>query len=111
MAMGGGDPVNVYGSLGLAQAGSNGTCCGGANTGHCTLKLAQEWRQMRSVVSETARKDADGSSESCNNDTTRSIAPLRAARGTGIYEQFPPLRVICNGQHNSYLHPCTLPIT
>ena len=40
MAMGGGDPVNVYGSLGLAQAGSNGTCCGGANTGHCTLKLA-----------------------------------------------------------------------
>ena len=40
MAVGGGGPVNVYVSLGLAQAGSNGTCCGGANTGHCTLKLA-----------------------------------------------------------------------
>ena len=26
MAVGGGDPVSVYGSLGLAQAGFNGTC-------------------------------------------------------------------------------------
>ena len=29
MSVGVGDPVRVYGSLGPAQAGSNGTCCGG----------------------------------------------------------------------------------
>ena len=49
---------------------------------------------MRSAVGETARKDADGASESRDNDVALSIARLRVARGTGIYEQFlPPCHV------------------
>ena len=72
------------------RRGPTAHAAGGANACGCTLKLAQEWRQMRSAVGETARTDAIGASESRDNDTTLSIAPLRAARGTGIYEQFPP---------------------
>ena len=45
---------------------------------------------MRSAVGETARKDADGASERRDNEKALSITRLRAARGTGIYEQFPP---------------------
>ena len=45
---------------------------------------------MRFAVGDTARKDADGASECRDNDTALSIARLRAARGTGICEQFLP---------------------
>ena len=72
------------------RRGPTAHAAGGANTGGCTLKLAQEWRQMRSAVGETARTDAGGAFESCDNDTTLSIATLRAARGTGIYKAIPP---------------------
>ena len=72
------------------RRGPTAHAAGRANACGCTLKLAQEWRQMRSAVGETARKDADGASESRDNDTALSIARLRAARGTGIYEQFLP---------------------
>ena len=68
------------------RRGPTAHAAGGANACGCTLKLAQEWRQMRSAVGETARKDADGASERRDNDTALSIARLRAARGTGIYE-------------------------
>ena len=70
--------------------GPTAHAAGGANACGCTLKLAQEWRQMRFAAVETARKDAYGASESRDNDTTLPIARLRAARGTGIYEQFLP---------------------
>ena len=45
---------------------------------------------MRFAASETARKDADGASERRDNEKALPIARLRAARGTGIYEQFLP---------------------
>ena len=45
---------------------------------------------MRSAVGEIARKDADGASERRDIEKALPIARLRAARGTGIYEQFLP---------------------
>ena len=72
------------------RRGPTAHAAGGANACGCTLKLAQGWRQMRFAVGETARKDADGASECRDNDTALSIARLRAARGTGICEQFLP---------------------
>ena len=90
MPVRGGDPIRVCGSLDPAQAGSNGTCCWRRKRCGCTLKLAQGWRRVRSAVSETAREDADGASERRDNATALSIARLRYARGTGIYEQFLP---------------------
>ena len=73
------------------RRGPTAHAAGGANACGCTLKLAQEWRQMRSAVGETARTGACGASESCGNDSTLSIAPLRAVRGAGIYGQSPPV--------------------
>ena len=50
----------------------------------------QGWRHVLPVVNETARADAGGAPVSNDNDMTLPVAPLRAARGTGIYKQFPP---------------------
>ena len=84
------------------RRGPTAHAAGGANACGCTLKLAQEWRQMRFAAGETARKDADGASECRDNDTALSIARLRAARGTGIYEQFLPP---CHLQRAEYKQP------
>ena len=84
------------------RRGPTAHAAGGANACGCTLKLAQEWRQMRSAVGETARKDADGASERRDNEKALPIARLRAARGTGIYEQFLPP---CHLQRAEYKQP------
>ena len=72
------------------RRGPTAHAAGGANACGCTLKLAQEWRQMRSAVGETARTDAIGASESCDNDTNYLSPPCALRAALAFMSNSPP---------------------